>query len=62
VSKPIITDDEIMSLWNTVRPSYAQQMCMIYGHGPYGSTKPKYELRHFAELVIEWTMEKESKQ
>ena len=49
-----ITDDEILSLWRTVRPSDSQNRVMTYSCGPYDIEKPRYELRRLVELAIEY--------
>lgn len=52
-SAPKITDDEILSLWRTVRPSAKQDAVMTYESGPYDVTCPTCELRRLVELAIE---------
>ena len=53
-SAPQITDDEILSLWRTVRPSAKQDAAMTYESGPYDVTCPTWELRRLVELAIEY--------
>jgi len=57
-----ITDDEIISLWRTVRPSAEQNAAMTWNDS-YNKTSeqdcPSYELRRLVELAIDHT---ESKQ
>lgn len=53
-SAPQITDDEILSLWRTVRPSAKQDAAMTYESGPYDVTCPTCELRRLVELAIEY--------
>lgn len=47
-----ITDDEILSLWRTTRPSSEQDAAMTYESGPL--TCPTWELRRLVELAIEY--------
>lgn len=49
-----ITDDDILSLWRTVRPSAKQDAAMTYESGPYDVTCPTWELRRLVELAIEY--------
>ena len=49
-----ISDDDILSLWYTVRPSGIQQDVMTYESGPYDVVFPTYELRRLVELAIEY--------
>ena len=49
-----ISDDDILSLWYTVRPSGIQQDVMTYVSGPYDVVFPTYELRRLVELAIEY--------
>ena len=51
---PVISDDDILSLWYTVHPSHEQHSAMTYVGGPYDVTCPTFELRRFAELVIQY--------
>ena len=51
-SAPAISDDDILSLWRTVRPSVKQDEAMTYESGPYFVTCPTAELRHLVELAI----------
>jgi hypothetical protein len=48
-----ISDDEIISLWRTLRPGAEQNRIMTYESGPYSITVPTYELRRIVELAIE---------
>ena len=48
-----ITDDDILSLWRTVRPGPAQNAAMVYQDGPYDIEHPTHELRRLVELAIE---------
>ena len=48
-----ITDDEILSLWRTVRPSVKQNHAMVYQDGPYDVETPTFELRRLIELAME---------
>jgi len=50
-----ISDDEILSLWRTVRPSEQQNKVMTYQTGPYDYECPIYALRHLIELSIKYT-------
>ena len=52
-SSPQITDDEIMSIWRTVRPSAKQDAAMTYVSGQYDVPCPTWELRRLVELAIE---------
>jgi hypothetical protein len=50
MSKP--TDDEIISLWRTVRPTTRQDRAMVY-RGDTGDDYPTWELRRLVELAME---------
>jgi hypothetical protein len=52
MSAPTITDDTILSLWRTVRPSLGQHAAMTYESGPYDVACPAFELRHLVELAF----------
>ena len=48
-----ITDDLILSLWRTVRPSLSQDAAMTYYDGPHrDETRPTFELRRLFELAF----------
>ena len=47
-----ITDDMILSLWRTVRPSVEQDAVMTYESGPHDVACPTFELRHLVELAF----------
>jgi hypothetical protein len=49
-----ISDDDVLSLWHTVRPSPRQHAAMTYESGPYDVTCPTCELRRLVELAIEY--------
>ncbi len=58
-----ISDDEILSLWRTVRPSREQNSAMVYEYGlnrteyEYELNRteyPSWELRRLVELSIEY--------
>ena len=49
-----ISDDDILSLWRTVRPSVKQDRAMVYQTGPYDVDHPTWELRRLVELAIEY--------
>ncbi len=53
-SRPSISDDEILSLWRTVRPSATQDAAMTYQSGPCDVTCPTFELWRLVELAIEY--------
>jgi len=48
-----ISDDDILSLWRTVRPSAKQDRAMVYQTGPYDVDHPTFELRRLVELAME---------
>jgi len=50
----VISDDDILSLWRTVRPSLDQDKAMTYESGPCDITRPSPELRHLVELAIQY--------
>ena len=49
-----ISDDDILSLWRTARPSARQDGAMVYQTGPYDVDHPTFELRRLVELAIEY--------
>ena len=51
--KCVISDDDILSLWRTVRPSTKQDMAMVYQTGPDDVDHPTFELRRLVELAME---------
>jgi hypothetical protein len=48
-----ISDDVIISIWRTARPSAKQDGAMVYQTGPYDVDHPTFELRRLVELAIE---------
>jgi len=52
-----LTDDEILSLWRTARPSPEQDNQMTWFHFCTGETRPRAELRKLVELAIEYGRE-----
>ena len=52
-----LTDDEILSLWRTARPSPGQDNQMTWFHFCTGETRPRAELRKLVELAIEYGRE-----
>jgi hypothetical protein len=57
-----ISDDDILSLWRTVRPSAEQNKAMVYQSGPNNEDCPTYELRRLVELAIDCGREREKLQ
>ena len=57
-----LTDYEILSLWRTARPSHEQTEAMTYESYPDDMERPRWELRRFAELVLEFAEEKANKE
>jgi hypothetical protein len=51
-----------MSLWRTARPSHEQTEAMTYDSYPDDMERPRWELRRFAELVLEFAEEKANKE
>jgi hypothetical protein len=49
-----VSDDDILSIWRTVRPSAKQDRAMVYQTGPYDVDHPTWELRRLVELAIEY--------
>ena len=52
-----ISDDDIISLWRTVRPSVAQNDVMTCEDPKENISTPTAELRHFTELVLDYAAE-----
>lgn len=56
----VISDDDILSLWRTVRPSAKQDRAMVYQIWPYDIDHPTCELRRLVELAIEYAANREN--
>jgi hypothetical protein len=56
-----ITDDEILSIWRTVRPSAKQNEAMTYASDTDDLTCPMFELRRLVELAIEYALNRRNR-
>lgn len=57
-----ISDDEILSLWNAIKPSMGQHRVMTRQDGPHCVDKPTWVLRKLVELAVERGREIERKE
>jgi len=55
----VITDDEILSLWRTARPSPGQEAVMTWIDYDTDTERPMFELRRLVELAIEYAINRQ---
>lgn len=52
-----ISDNDIISLWRTARPSLKQNKAMLYEDGVHVIDRPSWELCKYTDLVIKYVLE-----